>query len=147
MKSLHALVNDDFGATLKMSRPPHYIDATRDGHNAYDAYRYMNYQYMAASFDGGGWLPSCGDSERDVEAMVEPIRRALEENPDSLNGQIIFQKDGYNMARRSPVANGLDEQLKLLTQYGYRIVTVSELMRYRGVETEAKHYYSFYPED
>lgn len=32
------------------------------------------------------------------------------------------------MARRTPVANGLDKQLQLLTDHGYRIVTVSELL-------------------
>jgi len=83
---------------------------------------------MAASFDGGGWLPSCGDTEKDVEAMVEPLRRALEENPDSLNGQIIFQKDGYSMSRHTPVAEALPKQLELLAKYGYKVVTVSELL-------------------
>lgn len=32
------------------------------------------------------------------------------------------------MARRTPVADGLDKQLQLLTDHGYRIVTVSELL-------------------
>ena len=32
------------------------------------------------------------------------------------------------MARRSPVAQALPKQLALLQQYGYRVVTVSELL-------------------
>ena len=32
------------------------------------------------------------------------------------------------MARRSPVAQGLPKQLALLQQYGYRVITVSELL-------------------
>ena len=44
--------------------------------------------------------------------MVEPMKRALEADPDALVGQIIFQKDGYNMSRRTPVAFGLKQQLE-----------------------------------
>ena len=43
-------------------------------------------------------------------------------------GQIIFQKDGYNMAKRTPVAFALGKQLALLKEYGYRVVSVGELM-------------------
>ena len=82
---------------------------------------------MAASFDGAGWLP-LASYEAEVEAMLAPMERALAENPDCLCGQIIFQKDGYNMARRSPVADALPKQLALLKEYGYRVVTVSELL-------------------
>ena len=60
--------------------------------------------------------------------MVEPMKRALEADPDALAGQIIFQKDGYNMSRRTPVAFGLKQQLELLQSYGYRVVTVEQLM-------------------
>ena len=45
-------------------------------------------------------------------------------------GQIIFQKDGYNMCRRTPVAFGLKKQLELLKKYGYQVVTVQRLMEY-----------------
>lgn len=136
LKSLHALVNDDFGATLKMSRPPHYIDATRDGHNAYDAYRYMNYQYMAASFDGGGWQVS-GDYSKDVQAMITPLEKALSQDAASLNGQIIFQKDGCNMNKQTPVADALDKQLELLTNAGYKVITVSQLIEMSPFEDTA----------
>lgn len=128
INTLHGVVEKEFGFTMKMSRPPHYVDKTKDGHNAYDAYRYMNYQYMAASFDGGGWQVS-GDYTRDVEAMIIPLKRALEADPDSLNGQIIFQKDGCNMSKETPVADGLERQLELLTKHGYKVITVSELIK------------------
>ena len=60
--------------------------------------------------------------------MVEPMRKALEKDPDFFCGQIIFQKDGYNMAKRTPVAFALGKQLALLKEYGYRVVSVGELM-------------------
>ncbi len=131
--TLDKLLLDDFGYKMKLSRPPHYVDKIPDGKTSYDAYRYAGYNYMAASFDGGGWLPT-GSFEKDVSAMVEPLRRALSENPDSLNGQIIFQKDGFSMARLSPVAAALPEQLKLLSEHGYKVVTVSELLALSAFE-------------
>ena len=93
----------------------------------------MGYLYMAASFDGAGWLPlhhgSAQESlQAEAEAMVAPMRHLLAQDPDALAGQIIFQKDGYNMARRTPVAFGLARQLKLLKDYGYRVVTVQQLL-------------------
>ena len=60
--------------------------------------------------------------------MVEPMRKALEKDPDFFCGQIIFQKDGYNMAKRTPVAFALGEQLALLQEYGYQVVPVGELL-------------------
>lgn len=125
---LDKLLLDSHGYKMKLSRPPHYVDKIPDGKTSYDAYRYAGYNYLAASFDGGGWLPSCGDFEEDVEVMVEPIRRALEENPEALNGQIIFQKDGYSMSRHTPVAAALPYQLELLKKYGYEVIPVSELL-------------------
>ena len=56
------------------------------------------------------------------------MEKLLLEDPDFFRGQIIFQKDGFNMARRSPIADGLDKQLQLLTDHGYQVVTVSELL-------------------
>ena len=94
---------------------------------SYDAHALLGYQYLAASFDGAGWLP-LASFDAEVDAMLCPMKRALAQNPDCLCGQIIFQKDGYNMARRSPVAQALPKQLALLQQYGYRVVTVSELL-------------------
>ncbi len=125
---LHELVRRDFGYEMSLARPPHYIDRIAGGHTAYDAYLQLGYQYLAASFDGGGWQPSSGDYEADVRDMVAPLREALQRDPDSLSGQVVFQKDGYNMSGQSPVADALPLQLDLLYGHGYRVVTVSELL-------------------
>ena len=130
---LHRLLREDYGYKITMSRPPHYVDRVEGGLSAYDVFGELGYQYLAASFDGAGWLPSTHHDpdqalEAEVEAMVAPMRRALEQDPDFFCGQIIFQKDGCNMARRTPVAFGLSKQLALLKEYGYSVVTVAELM-------------------
>lgn len=125
---LHNHVCETTAHTVRLSRPPHYIDRINGGYSAYDAYAEMGYQYMAASFDGGGWKPSKGDYASDVAAMVAPMRKALEQDNNALNGQIIFQKDGCNMSLETPVAHALYEQLALLKAYGYKVVTVSELI-------------------
>ncbi len=127
LKKLDELLKNDFSYKIRMSRPPHYIDKTCDGHNSYDAYRYMNYQYMAASFDGGGWQVT-GDYQKDVALMIAPLEKALSENPDALNGQIIFQKDGCNMSRETPIADALEPQLKLLYANNYEVISVSDLL-------------------
>ncbi|MGE5560897.1 MAG: polysaccharide deacetylase family protein [Chloroflexota bacterium] len=127
IKRLHDYVRDAFGAEMKLSRPPHYIDNTTDRFDSYDVYARVGYNYMAASFDGGGWLPG-QDYKSEVESMVAAVEQALRRDPRSLNGQIIFQKDGYNMAKRSPIVDALPRQLALLAQHGYRVLTVSELL-------------------
>lgn len=127
VEKLHTLLRDTHGYEMKYSRPPHYVDKIKGGFTSYDVYSSMNYNYLAASFDGAGWLP-CNSEEEEIEAMVAPLRRALEENPDSLCGQIIFQKDGYNMALRPPVKEGLKLQLELLKNYGYKVVSVTDLL-------------------
>lgn len=134
LKCLHNLVQNRYGYTMTLSRPPHYVDKMPDGFTSYDAYDRMDYQYMAASFDGAGWLPSThSDPEEalaaEVNAMIAPIKSALEKDPDFFCGQIIFQKDGYNMAKRTPVAFALGEQLKILQEYGYQVVSVGELLQ------------------
>lgn len=127
VKHLNEHLKEHHNYTMTLSRPPHYVDGISGGFNSYDAYALANVQYMAASYDGAGWLP-LATYEAEVEAMWKPMAQKLAENPDYFCGQIIFQKDGYNMARRSPVADGLGKQLELLQQYGYRVVTVSELL-------------------
>ena len=134
LRRLDKLMKERYGYTLTMGRPPHYVDKIGDGFTSYDVYDRMGYQYMAASFDGAGWLPSTlpdADAALDAEvnAMIEPMRAALENDPDFFCGQIIFQKDGYNMGKRTPIAFALGEQLKLLKEYGYEVVTVEQLMR------------------
>ena len=127
LKRLHAYVEDTWHYTMRFGRPPHYVDAIQGGFTSYDAYALLGYQYMAASFDGAGWLP-LATYEAEVEATWRPMEKLLLEDPDFFRGQIIFQKDGFNMARRSPIAGGLDKQLQLLTDHGYQVVTVSELL-------------------
>lgn len=127
LRTLDRYLKEKFDYTVRLSRPPHYIDRIPDGADSYDAYRILGYQYLAASFDGAGWQP-LASYEAEVEAMVEPLRRALEADPNALNGQIIFQKDGCNMNGRTPVADALERQLALLDRYGYRVITVSELL-------------------
>ena len=124
---LNRLMEEKHGYQVKLARPPHYVDGIQGGFDSYDAYAKAGYQYMAASFDGAGWLP-LASYEAEVEATWKPIERMLKENPDYFCGQIIFQKDGFNMARRSPIAHGLTKQLELLTAQGYQVVPVSELL-------------------
>jgi peptidoglycan/xylan/chitin deacetylase (PgdA/CDA1 family) len=127
LNRLHQLMLDKYGYEMKLARPPHYVDKIENGLTSYDAYALMGYQYMASSFDGAGWL-ALSSYEADVAAMWQPIQRSLEVNPDALCGQIIFQKDGCNMLRRTPVHDGLERQLQILDQYDYKVVSVSELM-------------------
>ena len=127
LKKLHRAMEKGWGYPVRLGRPPHYVDGIQGGFTSYDAYALMGYQYMAASFDGAGWLP-LASYEAEVEATWRPMERLLLEDPDAFRGQIIFQKDGFNMARRTPVADGLDKQLQLLTDHGYQVVTVSELL-------------------
>ncbi len=127
LESLHQLVFQETGYRMRLGRPAHYIDKTSDGRDAYDAYRAMRYIYLGASFDGGGWMASAGSFSRDVDDMVKPMEALLAEDPDSLNGAIIFHKDGYNMSAKCPAVRGLGRQLELLSKYQYDIVTVSEL--------------------
>lgn len=131
---LHRLLQTQYDYTITMGRPPHYVDKMAAGFSSYDVYDVMGYLYLAASYDGGGWLPAAhGNPEEmlasEVNAMAAPMQKLLREDPNALCGQIIFQKDGYNMARRTPVAFGLRRQLELLRQYGYQVVTAEELMQ------------------
>lgn len=134
LRRLDDRMREIYGYQMTMHRPPHYVDRMEDGFTSYDVCDMMGYQYLAASFDGAGWLPSAladpdAALEAEVNAMTEPMRKALEEDPDCFCGQIIFQKDGYNMGKRTPVAFGLRGQLELLKKYGYEVVTVSSLLQ------------------
>ena len=127
LQKLHSYLQKEFGYTMRLSRPPHYIDNIPGGGSSYDAYRVLGYHYMAASFDGDGWMPNPTYQE-DVDKMITPLRQALDQDENALNGKIIFQKDGCNMMLRTPVADGLAAQLKLLNDAGYQVVPVSRLM-------------------
>lgn len=129
---LDRLLRDRYGYEMHLGRPAHYVDRIGGGFTSYDVYEALGYQYLAAAFDGAGWLPAAdSDPEAalrsEVEAMLAPMRASLEKDADFFCGKIIFQKDGYNMAKRTPIAFALGEQLKLLARYGYRVVTVDEL--------------------
>ncbi len=125
---LHVLVKDLTGYEMRLGRPAHYIDKAVDGTDAYDAYKFMDYLYLGASFDGGGWKASCGDFTKDVEDMVSPLRSFLSRFPDGLNGAIVFHKDGYNMSAQAPVLEGLARQMQILKEHEYDVVTVSQLL-------------------
>ena len=127
LQDLHSYMRDNFGYEMRLGRPAHYIDKIPDGSDAYDAYRIMGYNYMAASFDGAGWQP-LPTYQEEVEAMVSPLEKALSADPEALNGKIIFQKDGCSMSLRTPIADALPRQLKLLHDLGYKVVSVSELL-------------------
>lgn len=127
LRKMDSFMKENHNYNIALSRPPHYVDKTKDGFSSYDAYAVMGYQYLAASFDGAGWLP-LASYEAETDAAVKPLAAALDADPDALCGQIIFQKDGYNMARRSPVLHGLKGQLEILKKHGYAVVTVSELL-------------------
>lgn len=127
LKQLHDMIKKEFNYEMVMSRPPHYIDKMPDGFTSYDAYALIKYDYLAASFDGGGWMPTVGDYKDDVRRMVEPIKRLLQEDENALKGHIIFQKDGYNMSLMTPIASALKEQLEILKEYGYKVIPVREL--------------------
>ena len=136
LSRLHDFVKSETGYEINLARPPHYVD--RIGRfsksNAYTAYAKMRYHYLAASVDGGGYLPTCGNYDKDVKKMVAYLEKLLDNDPNSLSGQIIFQKDGYNMSMESPVADALELQLALLKKYSYKVVTVSELMSHSPFE-------------
>ncbi|MCL2546895.1 MAG: polysaccharide deacetylase family protein [Oscillospiraceae bacterium] len=137
LRRLHDKVLDLSGYEMKLARPPHYVDRIGRGrrlsptgkHNAYTAYATMCYHYMAANVDGGGYMPTSGNYNQDVQNMVTPLRRLLEADSNALSGAVIFQKDGYNMSIQSPVADALGLQLQLLQEYGYRITGVETLMK------------------
>ena len=133
---LHDFVKNETGYDMKLARPPHYVDRIGrfTGQNAYTAYAKMRYHYLAASFDGGGYLPSCGDYGMDVKKMVAHLEKQLSNDPNSLSGHIIFQKDGYNMSMQSPIADALELQLELLKNHGYKVVTASDLMSHSPFE-------------
>ncbi len=129
VNKLHNHIKDKYNIEMKFSRPPHYVDNIKGGLSSYDVYSSLGYDYLCASFDGAGWLP-CENEEDEVEAMLTSLKNTLSKNSNALCGQIIFQKDGFNMALRAPVIKGLKKQLEILEEYGYKVVTVTELLQF-----------------
>lgn len=127
LKRLHQALDQGWNYPLRLGCPPRGMDGVRGGFSSYDAYAVLGYQYLSASFDGAARVP-LSTYQAEVAAMWRPMERLLLEDPDALRGQIIGLPNGYNTARRTPVADGLTRQLQLLTDLGYRVVTVSELL-------------------
>ncbi|MBQ6823424.1 MAG: polysaccharide deacetylase family protein [Clostridia bacterium] len=73
---------------------------------------------------------------RDAQAVKNELLK------NTKDGDIILLHEIYKSS-----LEGLRLAIDDLADQGYQFVTVSELMRYRGVEPEVKHYYSFYPDD
>ena len=83
---LHALMQTRYGYTMTLARPPHYVDKMTGGFTSYDVYDRMGYQYMAASFDGAGWLPS---TDPDPEAALQAEIRAMVEGAGKRPGLFL----------------------------------------------------------
>ena len=122
-KRLHSFIYNSFGYTMTGARPPHYCDKINDGGNIFDIYLQLNYNYYAASFDAGGW-----SNDDTSEAMVNNFKQLLKRDPDALCGAIIYQKDGLSMNGEMLIYEALPKQLKLLLEYGYKIISVKELL-------------------
>lgn len=127
LRMLHRAMEDGWGYPMRLGRPPRCEDLMKGGFTSYDAFALMGYQYLSAGFDGACRLPRAS-YQAEVEAAWRPMERLLLEDPDAFRGQIIALKDGCNMARRTPVADALEKQLRLLADHGYRVVTASELL-------------------
>lgn len=127
LKRLHSVMEKGWGYPVRLSRPPRDVDHIKGGFSSFDAYALMGYQYLASSFDGGGRLPM-KTYEDEVTAAWKPMEHMLLEDPDAFRGQIISLRDGFSMSGLTPVADGLERQLRLLTDHGYQVMTVSELL-------------------
>jgi peptidoglycan/xylan/chitin deacetylase (PgdA/CDA1 family) len=127
LRQLHDLVYKLTKFEMRFARPPHGVDTLPDGRTAFDACEALGYHYLAASLDCGS-LPSSGDYDADVDALIRPLRDALEDDPTSLAGRIISQSDCQNASKQTPIASALRPCLELLERYGYRVVTVGELL-------------------
>ena len=122
---LDTLMRERYGYTLTLARPPHYVDKMTGGFTSYDVYDHMGYQYMAASFDGAGWLPSTeSDPEAalraEIRAMVEPMRKALEKGKVAKGGAAmlvlqavraheIWNDDSYSDAQIESIICDMEE--------------------------------------
>lgn len=127
LKQLHAAVEKNWDYAMRLARPPRHVDRIWGGFSSFDVYAGMGYQYVSASFDSGS-RRALESYQAEVEAIWRPVEKILLEDPDCFRGQIIAHTGGFNTAGRSPVADGLGRQLQLLTDHGYRVVTVSELL-------------------
>ncbi len=128
LRKLQGVLEQGWGYPMSLASPPRGAEHIRGGFNAYDAYALMGYQYLGSSFDGGGRRTQSGRGA-EAEAGWRTMERLLLADPDAFRGQIISLRDGFNAAGRTPAADCLERQLRLLTDHGYQVVTVSELLR------------------
>ena len=131
-RRLHNFIYKNFGYKMTGARPPHYVDNLPSGADIFDIYSQLNYNYYAASFDAGGW-----SSDDTAEAMIDRLERLLKKDPNALCGAIIYQKDGLSMSKTMPVVDALPQQLAILAAYGYKIVSVKELLnakKYKNID-------------
>lgn len=142
LTALHNYIQHHYGYKMKLARPPHYVNDIPDGFNSYDAFALCGYDYLAASFDGGGWK-GINNYDDAVSEMVIPFAAALQSDPNFMCGKIIANKNTCNMSLLTPVVTGLKEQLKLLKKEGYKVVTASELLKQAPFEDAGAGDYGF----
>lgn len=99
---------------------------------------YGNANDKVMSVIGGPMIKWSVDTEDWRTRNAEAIKKVLLEQVK--DGDIVLLHEIYQ-----PTLEGLEMALEELSREGYQFVTVSELMHYRGVEPEVKHYYSCYP--
>ncbi|HBL85390.1 MAG: hypothetical protein A2Y17_11825 [Clostridiales bacterium GWF2_38_85] len=134
---LHNYILESFRYPMTNARPPHYVESIGRGDpcgrlssysrpsnkTVFDVYEKLGYNYLSASFDGGGW-----EKNSNADEMVARLKRQLESNADSFCGSIIYQKDGLNMSGEMPIYEALPRQLNLLKSFGCSVVSVRELL-------------------
>lgn len=125
---LHEHVREHLGYTMRLGRPPHFVEETPGGSGVFEVYAALGYNYLGVGFDTGSGRASSGSYDQDVEGMVLGMQRLLEKDGRALCGQIVSQRDGYNLSGESPVVSALPRQMQLLRNYGYKVVTVSALL-------------------
>lgn len=133
---LHEHVREYFGYTMRLAQPPYLVDTVARGNagdgtairDVFDIYAALGYDYLGLGVDGGGWRETSGSYDFDVDAMVLGLQRMLESDGQALSGRVVSFRDGYNMSRRSPVVTALPRLMQLFRNYGYKVVSVSELL-------------------
>ncbi len=135
LSELQDYMHEQFGYQVRLARPPHLVDeaaptpaGTAGGRDAYDALASLGCDYLGLGVDGGGWAASSGSYDNDVDRMVLGLQRPLEKDGAVLSGALLSQKDGFNHTGQSPVVTALPRLMQLFRNYGYKTVTVSDLL-------------------
>lgn len=127
LRRLHSTVAERWGYPIRLAQPPNDVDEIRGGFTSFDAFAFMGYQYLDCAYDGG-CRDSLGSYQAEVDASWRPMEQILLEDPEGFCGKIISLRDGRNAAHRTPSAEALDRQLRLLRDHGYRVIPASELL-------------------